>query len=257
MTARRLALVIEYDGTGYAGWQRQPARPTIQAAIEDALARVTQESGRVVGAGRTDAGVHALGQVAHVETASRLMPARLRDALNAVLPADIAVREALEVAADFHARRDARLRVYRYAILVRPRRSALLRRYAHHVGTPLDLEAMRAGARALIGRHDFAAFRVVGTSTVSTMCDVRAVRVEARGDFVIVTVAADRFLRQMVRRITGTLLAVGRGDLQPDGLAAILASRDNARAAPPAPACGLYLACVFYSATRLRPGPAS
>jgi tRNA pseudouridine38-40 synthase len=249
---RRLALEIEYDGTAYAGWQRQPGRPTIQAAIEATLASITGEPCRITGAGRTDAGVHAVGQVTHLDTASRLPVARLGGALNALLPQDIVVRHALEVAPDFHARRDARLRVYRYAILTGSRPSALLRRYAHHVPGPLDLEAMRAGASVLVGRHDFAAYRVTGTATRSTICDMRTVRIDARGPLLIVTIAADRFLRQMARRIVGTLLAVGGGTLAPGDAGVILRSLDNARAAPPAPARGLYLTRVFYPEGRLR-----
>jgi tRNA pseudouridine38-40 synthase len=253
---RRLALLLEYDGTAYAGWQRQPQAATVQAALEGAIRSVTREAVRVTGSGRTDAGVHALGQVAHLDTASRLPAARLCDAFNALLPRDIAVREALEVAPDFHARREARLRVYRYAVLARARPSALLRRYTHHVPEPLDLTSMRAGAATLVGRHDFAAFRVLGTDTRSTTCNLRTLSVEQRGDLVILTVAADRFLRQMVRRIAGALLAVGRGARQADSVAAVLASRDNAQAPPPAPACGLYLMRVYYPAGRLAGAPA-
>jgi tRNA pseudouridine38-40 synthase len=252
---RRLALILEYDGTAYAGWQRQPSAPTIQGVLENTLASLVQASCPVVGAGRTDAGVHALGQVAHFATSSALPPGRMRDALNALLPSDIVVREAVEVVPDFHARRDARLRVYRYALLLRPRRSTLLRRYAHHVAVPLDLESMQAGAAALAGRHDFAAYRVTGTSTASMVCTVRAIRVERRGDLGILTIASDRFLRQMVRRIVGTLLMVGRGALSPEAVPAILQSRDNQRAGPPAPAHGLYLVRVVYAADRL-PWPA-
>lgn len=249
--ARRLALIVEYDGTAYAGWQRQPQAPTVQAAIEDALASLTQTPHRITGAGRTDAGVHALGQVAHLDTRSRLPADRIREGLNALLPRDVVVREACEVVPDFHARRDARLRVYRYAVLARPRPSALLRGYAHHVAEPLDVDAMRAGATGLIGEHDFAAFRILGTRTASTVCDLRALRIERRGDLLIVTAAANRFLRQMVRRIVGVLLAVGRGAQPPESVAAILASRDTRRAGAPAPAHGLYLARVLYPAHRI------
>jgi tRNA pseudouridine38-40 synthase len=256
MSSRRVALVLEYDGTAYAGWQRQPTVPTIQAALEDTLASLVQSPCPVVGAGRTDAGVHAIGQVAHLTTSGALFPTRMRDALNALLPPDIAVRAAIDVAPDFHARRDARLRVYRYALLLRPHPSALLRRYAHHIAAPLDLDAMRAGAAPLAGRHDFAAYRVTGTSTGSTICTVRTVRIERRGDLGLVTIAADRFLRQMVRRVVGTLLMVGRGALAPEAVAAILQSRDNQRAGPPAPAHGLYLVRVAYAPDRL-PHPAS
>ncbi len=255
---RRLALVLEYDGTAYAGWQRQPSAPTIQAALEAALASLLQSPCPVVGAGRTDAGVHAFGQVAHCDTGSALPPGRIRDALNALLPRDIVVRDVVAVAPDFHARRDARLRIYRYALLVRPRPSALLRRYAHHVAGPLDLDAMQAAAALLAGRHDFAAFRVAGTATLSTICTVRVARLERRGDLVIVTVAADRFLRQMVRRIVGTLLAVGRGSLAPGAVAAMLKRMDHEHAGAAAPPNGLYLVRVVYAPDRLmRPGAES
>jgi tRNA pseudouridine38-40 synthase len=248
---RRVALVLEYDGTSYGGWQRQPNAPSIQAVLEDTLGRLLQSSCPVVGAGRTDAGVHALGQVAHLETSGALSAARMRDALNALLPPEIVVRGALDVAPDFHARYDARLRVYRYALLQRPQPSALLHRYAHHLATPLDVEAMRAGAAALEGRHDFAAYRVAGTPTASTVCTVRMIRIDRRGDLCLVTVAADRFLRQMVRRMVGTLLLVGRGAVPPQAMVTVLQSRDNRRAGPPAPAHGLYLTRVLYEPDRL------
>ncbi len=245
---RILRLLLEYDGTRYAGWQRQPNAPSIQATLEDGAASLLQAPHRIVGAGRTDAGVHALGQVAHLTTSSSLPPERIRDGLNALTPPDIVVRDVSEAPPAFHARRDARLRIYRYVVLTRPQPSALLRHYAHHVTGPLDLEAMRAGARALEGRHDFAAFRVTGTATASTMCAVRALRADRRDDFLLFTVAADRFLRQMVRRIVGTLLQVGRGAWPPGDVAAILASGDNQRAGPAAPAHGLYLVRVLYQA---------
>lgn len=248
---RRLALIIEYDGTDYAGWQRQPTRHTIQAAIEHALASLVQASCPIVGAGRTDAGVHAQGQVAHATTVSLLRSGRIRDGLNALLPRDIVVREVTDAAPDFHARRDARLRIYRYVVLARPRPSALLRRYTFHVAEPLDTAAMQAGARCLVGSHDFAAFRVTGTTTTSTLCTLRTVRVESRGDLLIFTVAANRFLRQMVRRVVGSLLMVGRGALAPDAIGVILQSGDNRRAGPPAPAHGLCLVRIVYGMGRL------
>ncbi|MBI3997539.1 MAG: tRNA pseudouridine(38-40) synthase TruA [Armatimonadetes bacterium] len=250
---RTLQLVIEYDGGRYAGWQRQPDVPSIQAALEEAAARLLQTPHRVVGAGRTDAGVHALGQVAHLTTESGLAAERIRDGLNALLPPDIVVREVCEAAATFHARRDARLRIYRYAVLARPRPSALLRGYAHHVPGPLDLEAMRAAAAHLEGRHDFAAFRVSGTATASTICSLAAVTIERRGDLILFTVAANRFLRQMARRMVGTLLQIGRGALAPDAIPAILGSRDTQRAGPPAPAHGLYLMRIVYDPAADRP----
>jgi tRNA pseudouridine38-40 synthase len=252
---RTLRLLLEYDGTRYAGWQRQPRAPSIQATLEDAAARLLQAPHRVVGAGRTDAGVHALGQVAHLATSSTLAPDRIRDGLNALTPPDIVVRGVEEAPAGFHARRDARLRVYRYAVLARARPSALLRHYTHHVASPLDLDAMKAGAASLTGRHDFTAFRVSGTATASTTCTIATLRVERRGDFLLITVAADRFLRQMVRRIVGTLLRVGHGALPPAEVAAILAAQDNRRAGPAVPACGLYLVRVQYETAALEMPP--
>jgi tRNA pseudouridine38-40 synthase len=191
-----------------------------------------------------------------------LPPDRLQQALNALLPGDVAVRHVLDVAPDFHARRDARLRVYRYVVLSRPEPPALLRRYVHHVPGPLDLAAMRDAAALLRGRRDFAAFRAAGTPTATTVCDVRALGIEPRGRLVIFTVAADRFLRQMVRRLVGTLLAVGAGALPPQAAADILDARAGARGVPPVPACGLYLVGVRYAPGRMpepqgpgRPGP--
>lgn len=248
VVTRRIALLLEYDGTQFAGWQRQPQARTVQAALEEALAALTQAACRVVGAGRTDAGVHALGQVAHFSTASALPASRMGDALNAMLPDDIVVRAARETGPTFHARYDARLRVYGYAMLTRTRPSVLLRRYALHVRDPIDLETMRSAAGALVGEHDFAAFRVVGSQTASTVCVVREVRIDVMGDLSIVTVRANRFLRQMVRRMVGTLLQVGRGRLPPEEMTAILQSRDGSRAGPPAPAHGLYMTGVAYPA---------
>lgn len=243
---RTLRLLVEYDGTGYAGWQRQPQAPSIQGTLEDAAARLLQAPHRVIGAGRTDAGVHALGQVAHLRTENPLAPARVRDGLNALTPPDIVVRDVALAPAGFHARRDARLRVYRYVVLAREVPSAVWRYRAHHVADPLDVERMRAAARVLEGRHDFAAFRVTGTPTTSTLCTITAIHVDRRGPFLALTVAADRFLRQMVRRIAGTLLQVGTGTRPADDVATVLASGDPGRAGPPAPACGLYLVRVVY-----------
>jgi tRNA pseudouridine38-40 synthase len=243
---RTLRLLLEYDGTGYAGWQRQPHAPSIQAALEDAAARLLQAPDRVIGAGRTDAGVHALGQVAHLRTENPLAPERVRDGLNALTPPDIVVHDVTVAPAGFHARRDARSRVYRYVLLARELPSALWRHRAYHVEGPLDVGRMRVAAQHLEGRHDFAAFRVTGTPTASTLCTITAIQLDRRGHWITLTVSADRFLRQMVRRIVGTLLQVGRGRRPADEIAAILASADPGRAGPPAPACGLYLVRVHY-----------
>jgi tRNA pseudouridine38-40 synthase len=244
---RRLRLVLEYDGTLYAGWQRQPAARSVQQTVEEALSTLLNAPTQIMGAGRTDAGVHALGQTAHLSTASELPAARILTGLNALLPADIVARDVADASEGFHARRDARLRVYTYAIVNRPRPSVLLRHYAYHVPEALDRGAMRAAAGVLVGRHDFAAFRVTGTPTATTLCTVTSLSIDEvdRGT-ILVTIAADRFLRQMVRLIVGALVRVGRGTLAAGAVAGLLDSRQNASAGPAAPPHGLYLMHVLY-----------
>jgi len=243
---RNLKLTIEYDGTGFSGWQRQRRRPSIQAELERAIRAVTGETVALIGAGRTDAGVHALGQVANFATRSRIAAGRLPGALNAHLPDTIRVLEAEEVPAVFHARYSATGRTYRYAILNRPAPSAILRHHAYHVPQPLDLDAIGASLPALRGTHAFTAFRGVGSTARTTVCTLRRADVARSADMVLFTFEADRFLRHMVRLIVGTLLRVGRGKLAPEAVAEILASEDNHRAGPRAPARGLFLVRVAY-----------
>lgn len=239
-------LTIEYDGTGFSGWQRQSRRPSVQAEIERAVHAVTRETVTLIGAGRTDAGVHALGQVANFTTESRLAGARLPQALNAHLPESIRILQAEEVPADFHARYSAAGRTYRYAILNRRAPSAILRRHAWHVPPPIDLEAVAAALPALRGTHPFAAFRGVGSGERTTVCTLRRADIARSVDMVIFTFEADRFLRHMVRLMIGTLVQVGFGKLPPEAIAEILASEDNQRAGPRAPAHGLFLVRVTY-----------
>jgi tRNA pseudouridine38-40 synthase len=243
---RNIKLVIEYDGTDYCGWQVQPNGPTIQERIEAAILRITGEAVRVAGAGRTDAGVHAAGQVVNFHTASRLPAKRLLAALNAVLPPDIAVLSAEDVDRAFHARFSATGKQYRYAILNRPVRPALDRRTVLHVPRPLDVEAMRDGARCLVGTHDFSSFGCNAGKDDNPVRTVHAVSVERRGDLVIVTIDAVSFLYKMVRTIAGTLIAVGKGTIPPGEVAVILAACDRSRACPTAPAHGLSLISVAY-----------
>jgi tRNA pseudouridine38-40 synthase len=248
---RTLKLVIEYDGTGYCGWQRQRGSaaggpPSIQAALEAAVAAVTGETAAVVGAGRTDAGVHALGQVAHVETPSRIEAARFPGALNANLSADIRVVAAEDAPAGFHARYDAVLRTYRYEILNRPAPSALLRYRAYHVADPLDEETMQRALAPLIGRHDFAAYQGAGSLPRTTVCMVTAAECARRGSRIRLTISADHFLRHMVRMIVGTLARVGTGRLSEEAPLAFLADTASRRTGPTAPAHGLYLVRVDY-----------
>ncbi|HTD47311.1 MAG TPA: tRNA pseudouridine(38-40) synthase TruA [bacterium] len=249
---RTLRLVLEYDGTGYCGWQRQrgsaaAGAPSVQATIEAAVRAVTGEPVAVVGAGRTDAGVHALGQVAHLVTGSRIAAGRFPGALNAHLPADIRVLEAEEAPAGFHARFDAVSRTYRYEILNRPAPSALLRFRAYHVPDPLDMDAMQRSLTPFLGRHDFAAYRGAGTQTRTTLCTITRAECRRTGARVRVTVTADWFLRHMVRILVGTLVRVGTGRLPAEAPAAFLSDPDNRRTGPNLPAHGLYLVRVDYA----------
>ena len=249
---RTLKLVLEYDGTGYCGWQRQrgsaaAGAPSVQATVEAAVRAVTGEEVAVVGAGRTDAGVHALGQVAHLVTASRIAAGRFAGALNAHLPADVRVLEAQEASEGFHARFDAVSRTYRYEILNRPAPSALLRFRAYHVPDPLDVDAMQRSLTPFLGRHDCAAYRGAGTPTRTTVCTFTRAECHRTGAHIRVTVTADWFLRHMVRILVGTLVRVGTGRLPVDAPAAFLSDPDNRRTGPNVPAHGLYLVRVDYA----------
>lgn len=254
-TVRNIKLVIEYDGTGFSGWQRLSPAPvgagrrrgrTVQGEIEQAIRAVTREKVNLTGAGRTDAGVHALGQVANFLTESRLPIARIPPALNAHLLEEIRIVGADDVGGDFHARYSATGRTYRYAVLNRPSPSAILRHRAYHVPPPLDLDAIGAALAVLRGHHAFTAFRAVGSSERGTVCDLRTADVARSGEMVIFTFEADRFLRHMVRLFMGTLLKVGQGKLTSNAVGEILAGEDNQRAGPRAPAHGLYLVKVDY-----------
>jgi tRNA pseudouridine38-40 synthase len=243
---RNVVLTIEYDGGGFTGWQRQSRRPSVQGEIERAIQALTQERVTVIGAGRTDAGVHALGQVANFPTSSRLPTERFPRALNAHLPESIRVLSAREAPPEFHARYSATGRTYRYAILNRPAPSAVLRHHTYHVPAFLDLPAMQEAVTPLLGTHAFASFRGVGSGERTTVCTLHHAEIARGGDTLLFTFEADRFLRHMVRLIVGTLLRVGQGKLPPEAVAAILAAEDNQQAGPRAPAHGLFLVRVAY-----------
>ena len=238
---------VEYDGTEYAGFQLQRDRRTIQGELEQALKRVSGQAARVHGAGRTDAGVHARGQVISFRVAWAHPLGDLPRAMNAVLPRDIAVR-GLAVASDgFHARYSARSRVYRYRVYGGAVRSPLLDRHALYERRPLDVGAMSAAAACLVGRHDLAAFGQSPTGG-STVREVYVAKWSTAGQPEVIEfeIEANAFLRGMVRRIVGSLLQVGSGVLTAEGLAQVLGSRDIARTAVRVPACGLCLERVTY-----------
>jgi len=239
-------LTLEYDGTNYHGWQVQPNLPTIQKALESTIKRVAQHEAHVTAAGRTDAGVHAMGQVAHFASTARLTAEEWLRALNGLLPTDIAVLSVEEVPETFHARFSAKSKLYRYRIFARPHRSALSRSKILHYPYPLDLDAMEVACRPLIGQHDFTSFQGSPTDNENPVCTITKLTVYRFGDEVIFEVEANRFLKQMVRNIVGTLLEVGRGKLQAGEVAGILAAKDRTKAGPTAPAHGLYLVKVDY-----------
>lgn len=252
---RKFMAVVEYDGADYLGFQVQAQGATVQGEIERALATVTQERTRIVGAGRTDAGVHAQGQVIAFSTAWRHSVEDLRRALNAVLPKDIAVRELRPVARSFHPRFDAVSREYRYTIFNQPLRSPLARRFAYHFPPPLQsphfggekggVAAMNEAASILVGSHDFASFGRAPQGD-NTVREVYRAQWTPEEPFVYFDVVANAFLYRMVRSLVGTLLLVGTGELSPEGFAEILRSADRSRGGQVAPAHGLCLIKVNY-----------
>jgi tRNA pseudouridine38-40 synthase len=245
---RRLAVGLEYDGARFAGWQLQPGLTTIQDQVQRALAAVADHPVEATCAGRTDAAVHASGQVAHFDTtAIRPLRGWVLGA-NTRLPPEISVLWAVEVEPQFHARHSAQARSYRYCILVRPTRPALLRERAWWLRTALDADAMHAAAQRLAGEHDFSAFRAAECQSKTSRRRIDAIRIAADGPLVTIDITANAFLHHMVRNIVGSLVPVGTGEREPAWLADVLASRDRTRAGITAPGHGLYLTRVHYPA---------
>lgn len=259
---RKIRLVVEYDGTTLSGWQRQANAPTVQQHLEDALAQLLQHEVTIAGASRTDAGVHARGQVAAFETERSIPLHGIRRGLNSLLPDAIAVRAVDEVPLEFHPRFGATGKHYRYTIYRSPDRSPRLRDRAWHHPEPLDLSRMRAAAGALVGEHDFAAFRAAGCTAKTTIRRVDSIELTegsavfgtAEPDVLAVDVRGNAFLRNMVRIVVGTLADVGRGAFEVSQVAEILASRDRTRAGKTAPAHGLELVEVHYDGIRVSSG---
>jgi tRNA pseudouridine38-40 synthase len=245
----RYRLTLEYDGGPFAGWQRQENGPSVQAALESAISRLAGENVTVTGAGRTDAGVHALAQVAHFDLEKTFAPSKLRDALNYHLrPEPVCVLRADTAAPGFHARFSASVRHYLYRILNRRAPPALERGRAWHVARALDSDAMHAGAQALVGRHDFTTFRAAECQALSAIKTLDALSVRRAGEEIHIETRARSFLHHQVRSIAGSLKLVGEGKWRPHDVAAALEARDRARCGPVAPAEGLYLVRVEYQA---------
>ncbi|MBF0553580.1 MAG: tRNA pseudouridine(38-40) synthase TruA [Nitrospirae bacterium] len=254
---KHIFLILQYDGTNYRGWQRQPNAATIQGLIEEALCKITGRVTAITGAGRTDSGVHALGQTASFFTDSRLTPDIVQRALNSLLPYDIRVCRAEYVEDDFHCRFSARRKRYFYVILNSPPASPFMYRYVWEVKHTLNIAAMQRASMSLVGRYDFKSFCASDTDVDNTVREVFGIEVEPlpgisfmdaeiKGQFIKITIEADGFLRHMVRNITGTLADVGRGKTPLSDVEKILNAMDRKKAGVTAPGRGLFLDKVFY-----------
>lgn len=244
---RNIKLLVEYDGANYLGWQVQAKGLTIQGVLEDKLALLAGEKVHLVGSGRTDAGAHAMGQVASFKTKSQMEIHTFQRALNSLLPSDIVIKEVEEVEEDFSARKSAKSKVYEYRILNGPIRSVFDREYAWHIPQKLNLKEMKKATQILIGEHDYSSFRSVGTPTRTAIRRVfRAEWKKGRNEVLRFEIEANGFLKQMVRAIVGTLVEVGKGKMSVDEFRRILESRDRGLAGPTAPSHGLFLKEVKY-----------
>jgi tRNA pseudouridine38-40 synthase len=244
---RNLKMIVEYDGTGYHGWQRQRGRTTIQQVLEESISIITQEDIRVIGSGRTDAGVHAMNQVASFMTGSKIGERNLLAGINSLLPRDIVVKELMEVEMGFHARYHAKSKVYLYQIVNEMVRSALYRQYAWFVRKPLNIDRMKEGAVLFKGMHDFSSFCAAKCGLANHVRTIRQLEIgRDRRGILRISVEADGFLKYMVRNMVGMLVDVGRGKRQPNEITAVIEARDRRRAGVTAPAHGLFLKEVRY-----------
>jgi tRNA pseudouridine38-40 synthase len=241
-----IKLTIEYDGTAYAGWGQQPNQLTIQAVLEEALSKITQQHISGVAAGRTDSGVHALGQIVSFQSDKPLVPAQWAPALNSYLPKDITVISSEKAPDDFHARFSAKGKIYEYRITMQPSRPALNRNRVWHLPHTLDIDAMRQAMQDILGTHDFTSFRGPRSQTVNPMCTISDLSLSFESPSLTISIEGDRFLKQMVRAIIGTLVEVGERKRNPNTLPEIFEARDRRAAGRTAPPQGLYLVQVLY-----------
>lgn len=238
---KRIMLTVAYDGTNYHGWQRQPNGETIESVLNRCLSGLLQEETEVIGASRTDSGVHALCNIAVFDTNTNIPPEKLAYALNARLPADIKIQGSKEVDASFHPRHCDSRKTYEYRIYNAEFPMPTQRLYAHFSYTPFDVERMQEAAGYFVGTHDFKSFCSVDTQAENTVRQIECVEVNKTGDLIVIRVAGRGFLYNMVRIMAGTLMEVGRGNLEPQEIKSILEAKDRSTAGPTAPACGLTL----------------
>ena len=243
---RNIKLTIEYDGTRYSGWQRQKNSTSIQQCIEEAIKAITGEEIAITGSSRTDAGVHARGQVANFLTATSIPDTKLPSAINSKLPMDICILEAEEMPEEFHSRYDSKGKRYSYTILNRRTPPAYMRSYVAHCPYTLEFESMVKATEAFKGMHDFAAFRSTGSSVKTSVRTIRDIELTRQGDIIRLFIEADGFLYNMVRIIAGTLMETGMKRIPPSSIPDIIKSLDRNRAGKTAPASGLCLEKVFY-----------
>lgn len=243
---KRVMLTVSYDGTNYHGWQLQPNVITVESVLNEKLSELFHEEIKVIGASRTDTGVHALGNIAVFDTQARMPAEKVSYALNQRLPEDIRIQKSQEVPLDFHPRHQNSRKTYEYKILNREFPQPIYRLYAHFTYVPLDVERMQRAADVLVGEHDFKSFCSVNTVAETTIRTIYDLNVEKQGEFIIIRVTGSGFLYNMVRIIAGTLMEVGRGNLEPEDMDEILKARDRTKAGPTAPACGLTLVQYQY-----------
>ncbi len=246
MGFRNIRLTVEYDGTAYSGWQKQPLAPTVQGTLEDRLKLICGHPVDLLVAGRTDAGVHALGQTANFHTQSPLPVARISKVLNQLLPHDIRIVKAEEVPASFHATYHAKAKLYRYIIRNSKDYTVFDRNTYHHLRIPLNLTAMKRAARHLIGTHDFTAFRGTLGKRANPKRTLIKIEIKKKGPNVILDYTGESFLHQMIRILSGTLVYAGTGKIKPDDIPGILKSKDRRKAGPTLPPNGLFMVKVFY-----------
>jgi len=238
---KRVMLTVAYDGTDYCGWQIQPNGATIESELNKHLSNLLQEKITVIGASRTDSGVHALCNIAVFDTNARMDASKMAHALNQRLPMDIRIQDSREVASDFHPRHCNSKKTYEYKIYNAAFENPITRRYAYFVYVPLDIDRMKQAANYLIGEHDFKSFCVAKAKVLTTVRTIYDIQIQKAGDYITIRVSGNGFLFNMVRIIVGTLVKIGRGAWEPERMEEILAARDRQKAGPTAPANGLTL----------------